>query len=146
MIYLLQNSKSPILGKPAAEVESIDKSIYNLVTNMFETMYVHKGVGLAAPQVGISKQIFVFDVGQQAYLINPKISPIGKKKQLSTEGCLSLPGESVTVERFYEIGVTGLNLDGLPVRFTAKSLLAYVIQHEMDHLAGTLICDHENHA
>lgn len=107
-------------------------------------MYRNRGIGLAAPQVGFNKQIIIADIGKGPIeLVNPQIlSPKGKEKL--DEKCLSLPGISVEVKRPKEVIVSGLNKRGKTVEMRLKGLIARVIQHEIDHLKGTLIIDYVN--
>ena len=111
---------------------------------MLETMYAAEGVGLAAPQVGISKRLFVMDVGdpdiEPRAVINPVIvESTGSER--GEEGCLSLPGLIGVVERLASVVMEGLDLDGQPIRIEADDLLARCIQHEIDHVDGVLFID-----
>ena len=104
-------------------------------------MYAYKGVGLAAPQIGVAQNIIVLDVGQGLMsLINPEIS-LSEGTESKEEGCLCLPDLSVTVERRERIQIKGIDRKGNPVNFEADGLLARALQHEIDHLHGTLIID-----
>jgi peptide deformylase len=138
----------PVLRQPAAEVEVFDGALAHLVQDMFETMYHAEGVGLAAPQIGISKRILVADVrardgnqtGQVA-LINPKIVSFSERTEREAEGCLSIPGVDELVERSWSVEVHAQNVDGKPVHFEVDALLARCLQHEIDHLDGILFID-----
>jgi peptide deformylase len=135
----------PILRQRAEEVEEIDDDLRELAEEMFETMYTEEGIGLAAPQVGVSKRLFVMDLredgaGPQA-VVNPVIVEHSGSER-GEEGCLSLPGLVGAVERPARIVVEGLDLDGKPLRIEASELLARCIQHEIDHLDGVLFIDH----
>jgi len=133
---------NPVLRKKCAPVEDVDEEIKQIVKDMSETMYVEKGVGLAAPQVGISKQIFVVDVDDELItLINPKITLSGENEKME-EGCLCFPKISVEIERKTCARVEGLNIDGEPIEIEAEGFLARAFQHETDHLNGVLIIDH----
>ncbi len=112
-----------------------------LVRDMLETMYKSGGVGLAAPQVGILKRVIVVDVGSGPIaLFNPEIvKRYGKAK--SEEGCLSVPGVILKIDRAEEVEVKGLNERNKVVRIKANGILSYVLQHEIDHLDGILILD-----
>jgi len=133
------------LRNKAARVQNVDVSITRLVDDMFETMYAAPGIGLAATQVNIHKQILVIDVSedksQSLAFINPKIV---EKDALQTldEGCLSLPGIYEPVERVKHIVVSALDKHGNTFRMEAEGLLAVCIQHEMDHLQGKLFVDY----
>ena len=138
---------SDVLRKVAQPVEEITDEISQIARDMLETMYATDGVGLAAPQVGISKRIIVVDVEpyDPAYepmtLINPEI--VGREGQVDVEeGCLSVPEIRGPVKRSEKVTVEALNLDGKKVRIEATDLLARALQHEIDHLNGMLFIDH----
>jgi len=133
----------PILLEQAKPVEKIDRKINKLIDEMAATMYANEGVGLAAPQVGISKQIIVLDGGEGLIsLINPEIIQKSDSQESLEEGCLSLPDVRIEVTRPTEITVTGINEEGDHVEYHAKGLLARIFQHEIDHLNGKLIIDY----
>ena len=132
----------PVLRKKCEKVATVDERIKKLVRDMAETMYVENGIGLAAPQIGISKQIFVVDIDDELItVINPEISVSGEKIKME-EGCLCFPKVSVEIERFSNTQVKGLNIDGKEILIEGSDLLARVLQHETDHLNGILIIDH----
>jgi peptide deformylase len=135
-----------VLHEPATPVDAITPDIDRLVDDMIETMYAAPGIGLAAPQVGVSLRLLVVDTsaGQNAdgliVLINPAfVSRDGV--QLEEEGCLSVPGFSATVVRPSRLVITGLDRTGTERQHEASGLLARAFQHEMDHLDGTLFVD-----
>lgn len=138
----------PVLRQPAHEVDELDGEIRKLVKEMFETMYHAEGIGLAAPQVGVSERVIVVDVraadengsGPLA-LINPKVVESGRKKDKAPEGCLSIPGMEEVVERPLDVTVEALNHEGEPVTLEITGLLSRAIQHEIDHLDGILFID-----
>ena len=133
-----------ILRKKCRKVEKIDKSIITLIQDMAETMYKADGVGIAAPQVGILKRIFVIDIYDDTGLkvfINPEILE-AKGSQIGEEGCLSLPGKSEEVERPNYVKVKALNEKGEDFILEAEELLARAVCHENDHLDGILYIDH----
>ncbi|WP_196594622.1 peptide deformylase [Pectinatus sottacetonis] len=133
---------SPVLKQKAETVEKIDSTIRRLLDNMAQTMYDADGVGLAAPQVGISQKVIVIDIGNGLIeLINPEI--VRKSGSMTgIEGCLSVPGMSGQVERFADVSVKFLNRRGKQQRITAKGdLLSRCLQHEIDHLDGILFVD-----
>ena len=133
-----------ILRKKCRKVEKIDKSIITLIQDMAETMYKADGVGIAAPQVGILKRIFVIDIYDDTGLkvfINPEILET-KGSQIGEEGCLSLPGKSEEVERPNYVKVKALNEKGEEFVLEAEELLARAVCHENDHLDGILYIDH----
>lgn len=134
----------PVLRSRSNEVQDIDSDLVELTRSMFETMYEAPGIGLAAPQVGIAKRFFVYDLGDehgQQVLLNPEVTGSDGEWEFS-EGCLSIPGQHFDVVRPKQIGVRGLDLDGNHVEFEADELLARLIQHELDHLDGVLVLDH----
>jgi peptide deformylase len=113
-----------------------------LVRAMAETMYAENGVGLAAPQVGVDKRVIVFDVDDRlAALCNPVITEFGDETLVDEEGCLSVPGVNVPVERSQRVVCQGLTIEGREITIEAENLLARVLQHEIDHLDGILILD-----
>lgn len=110
---------------------------------MLEAMIKEGGVGLAAPQIGISKRIIVLDVdGVFHVVLNPRIEERSEELEESSEGCLSVPGVSAPVARSARVRLRGTDLDGKPVEIAGEGLLARAIQHEMDHLDGMLFLDH----
>jgi peptide deformylase len=137
----------PILKKIAAPVDRVDDSIRRLLDEMSETMYAADGVGLAAPQVAVLKRVITIDTsprqeGQQLlHLVNPEIV---KTEGITTytEGCLSIPGEAEDVERAAKVWVRALGYDGKAFELECEGLLAIAVQHEHDHLQGTLFVDH----
>ena len=137
----------PTLRKVAKKVdpkEIADPLFQQLVDDMFETMYAAPGVGLAAPQVNVSKRFFVMDVHadehEPAVVINPKIEHAEEEVEL-TEGCLSVPGMVGEITRFKRITVSGLDRHGNKIRIEGDGLLAQCLQHEIDHLNGVLYVD-----
>lgn len=130
-----------ILRKKCALIETIDDEVVQLARDMLETMYEDKGIGLAAPQVGITRQLIVLDIGDGPLaLINPTIVH-AEGTDIMEEGCLCLPGINVDVERSACVRVIGLDTAGGTVEIDAEELLARALQHEIDHLSGTLIID-----
>ncbi len=132
----------PVLAKKAKPVTAVTERHRKLLSEMARIMYDAKGVGLAAPQVGVSEAVVVVDIGGCLYkLINPRIT---KKEgsQSREEGCLSVPGIGVKVKRAKKVCVEGLDENGKPVCINAEDLLATVFQHELDHLQGKLIVDY----
>lgn len=131
-----------ILRKKCKPVKEITPRITDLIKDMFETMYEANGVGLAAPQVGILKQIVVIDVddGNQYVLINPEIIETDGE-QTGAEGCLSVPGKSGTVTRPNHVKVRAFDPDMQPFELEGEELLARAICHECDHLSGELFVD-----
>lgn len=133
-----------VLRKECREVEEIDKRLLVLIKDMLETMYDADGVGLAAPQVGILKRLFVIDIGDGPLVfINPEIIETSGK-QIDEEGCLSLPGKMEEVMRPNYVRARALNEKGQEFQIEAEELLARAILHEYDHLNGTLFIDRVN--
>ncbi|PIV11663.1 MAG: peptide deformylase [Candidatus Omnitrophica bacterium CG_4_9_14_0_2_um_filter_43_12] len=131
----------PILKKKTSFVAGITDDEKKLFEDMAKTMYVAGGVGLAANQVGVSKQIMVLDVGRGLLkLANPKILKASCKKS-GEEGCLSFPEISVKIERPEKVVIEAMNHEGAMVKIEADGLFARALQHEMDHLAGVVIID-----
>lgn len=130
----------PILEKECKPVRELTERTRELIQDMFETMYREQGVGLAAPQVGILKQIFVVDIGDgnRFVCINPELTPIGEELQTGEEGCLSIPGKQGIVTRPMRVHVRARNEDFAAIEFDAEGFLARAMQHENDHLHGIL--------
>lgn len=132
----------PVLKAVAKPVERFDGSLRHLVDDMLETMYDAPGVGLAAPQVGISLGCFVFDDGNTGpmFLANPELS-FGDGEDVLEEGCLSIPGPFYPTSRSASVVCRGRDVRGEPLEIAAEGLLARIFQHETDHLRGTLFVD-----
>jgi peptide deformylase len=145
MIRKIVYLPDPVLRQVGKEVEVFDQELQTLIDDMFETMYAVKGVGLAAPQVGVSLQLAVVDVegdGQQTYvLINPKITASEGRCRYK-EGCLSVPGVYEQVERAERVTLQALDRHGNPYEVQAEGLLGECFQHEIDHLNGKLFVDY----
>lgn len=135
----------PGLREKAKPIEKIDNQITQLASNMLETMYDAPGIGLAATQVNIAKQLIVIDISdtkdQPMVIINPEITS-AEGHQTYEEGCLSFPGIYAKVERANNIVLSYMNLEGEKQTIEADGLLAICIQHEMDHLAGKVFVDY----
>jgi len=133
----------PILRRKCAEVaDPSDPFIQGLILNMQETLKKFKGIGLAAPQVGVNKRVIVVKLWRSDYvLINPRLNHQSREKEIGEEGCLSLPGLFLNIERSKKVRVKALDAKGKKVKIKAKGLLARVLQHEIDHLDGVLIKD-----
>ncbi|WP_419946223.1 peptide deformylase [Candidatus Poriferisodalis sp.] len=134
----------PVLRQRAAEITEIDGRVARMVDDMLPAMYDAEGIGLAAPQVGIQRRLFVFDLydgdGPRT-LINPEIVETDGEWAY-TEGCLSVPGLTFEIIRPKEVHIVGRDLDGSEVSIEADELLARLFQHELDHLDGVLLIDH----
>jgi len=129
----------PVLREHAHEVTEFDRSLRKLAKRMIRTMHDAPGVGLAAPQVGVLQRLLVYDVPQ--VLVNPVLDEYSEEIEESDEGCLSVPGVTMPVERAVSVRVRGFDATGEPVEFRAEGFEARVIQHETDHLNGVLIVD-----
>ncbi|HEY8206426.1 MAG TPA: peptide deformylase [Myxococcaceae bacterium] len=137
----------PVLKQTAAPVTQFDETLRTLVADMFETMYSADGVGLAAPQLGLLKNLIVLDTRPRQPESKPvaMINPVILTKEGSTlymEGCLSLPGEAEEVERATNIRVKFQDVDGTQHEYDCDGLLAIAVQHETDHLHGLMFTDH----
>jgi peptide deformylase len=136
----------PRLRKIAQPVETVDEGVRSLVSDMFETMYEAGGIGLAATQVNVHRQIIVMDLSEEKdrpmVFINPVIEPLVDNLQSYDEGCLSVPGFYESVKRPEKVLVRAMDKDGEAIEMLCENLLAVCIQHEMDHLNGKLFVDH----
>lgn len=129
----------PVLREPSRPVERFDDALRRLADDMLETMYDAPGVGLAAPQIGRSLRLFVFDVGEGPGVVaNPTLSGL-EGEQEAEEGCLSVPGLYFPVKRAMHARVDGVDLSGKPVSHEGEELIARMLQHECDHLDGKLL-------
>ncbi|MEQ8719290.1 MAG: peptide deformylase [Acidimicrobiales bacterium] len=139
--FAIRTYGDPVLRSRAAEITEIDGKLAGLTDEMFVTMYDAPGIGLAAPQVGIRKRLFVYDFGDgPGVLINPEIVE-SDGEWVFDEGCLSVPGLSWEILRPKTIHVTGIDLDGNEVSIEADELFSRLIQHEIDHLDGVLLVE-----
>jgi len=140
----------PILRGSATRVDRFDEELANLAQGMIETMIAERGIGLAAPQVGVGKRLVIAlqmkdidDSGASPLvLVNPEITAVSKETWSYEEGCLSLPGISGDVIRPSEIDVTYQDLDGTKRQLTADGMFGRILQHEIDHLDGKLFIDY----
>ena len=138
---------NPILQQRAKEVSAVSEEQEALAKRMFELMYASHGVGLAAPQVGISERIIVLDgscvapAATPKALANPVILKRSRRRHVAVEGCLSLPGIEGQVPRAWQIRVRAIQLGHGPVEFDTEGFEARIIQHELDHLDGVLFID-----
>jgi len=131
----------PVLVTPAAIVVDFDKELRNLVADLTETMLEAPGAGLAAPQIGVSLRVFVWDVDDElGHLINPTLD-LSDELQDGEEGCLSFPDLRYPTPRAMRVVAKGFNMHGDPIRVKGSELLARAIQHETDHLDGIVFID-----
>ena len=151
-VLKLYEYPEPILKQKAQKVEKVDAEIQKLLDDMLETMYASAGLGLAAPQIGVSKRIVVIDVEQEdddngvksgnpLCLVNPEIIWRSEDKVCGEEGCLSVPKQRAEVERNAEVKVRYLDYEGNEQEIFGDGLLAVCLQHELDHLDGLLYID-----
>ena len=140
-IFPIRVFGDPVLRQRAAEIEEIDAKIARLAEEMVETMYAAPGVGLAAPQVGIERRIFVYDVGEgPVTVINPEIVESRGEWEYE-EGCLSVPDLHWPIVRPKEVHLVGRDLQGNEISIEGDELLGRVLQHELDHLDGILLLE-----
>ncbi len=133
-----------VLRQKAKKVSIIDKSIQKLIDDMIETMHQSKGVGLAAPQIGIPLRVVVLKMPEEEehiVLINPEVVKRSGEREIA-EACLSVPGYSGEIKRAEKVTVKGLDRKGQKIRIKATGLMAQALEHELDHLNGTLYIDH----
>jgi peptide deformylase len=142
MAYQIRTYGDPVLKTKAAEVADIDGKIARLVDDMFDTLYdSESGIALAAPQIGVQKQIFVWDVDdEQMAIINPTVVE-SSGEWVYDEGCLSIPGLYVEMLRPNNVLVRGYTVDGDEIEIEASELMGRLFQHEIDHLNGVLMFD-----
>jgi peptide deformylase len=144
----------PVLRRKARTVTKVDKQVQTLIDDMIETMRAAPGVGLAAPQIGLSERIIVVEYYEREEdeekedapkkvwaVVNPEIVKVSEETLMGVEGCLSIPGLVGEVERHAAVQVRGLNRHGKPMKIKAEGWLARIFQHEIDHLNGVLFTD-----
>ncbi len=148
MIYKILKYGDPILEKAAEPVTEFDSpELQELISDMWETMYAAKGVGLAAPQIGVGKQICIIDISvgedesKKLVVINPEIT-FREGKQTGEEGCLSLPGFREPLTRANNVTVRARNEKGEAIELAGEELLARALEHEIDHVNGILFIHH----
>lgn len=152
MIRPIRIYGDPVLHQRAAEVAIFDQELRDLVQDLFDTMDKAPGVGLAAPQIGVSLRVFVYsypdddDTPRRGVVINPTLShtpveAVEADDELESEGCLSVPGERFALKRGDRVLVEGVDLEQNPVRIEAQGWFARIFQHEFDHLNGIIYVD-----
>lgn len=147
MVHEILVWPNPVLKQKAHPVAEVDDSIRTLIKDMFESMYAADGVGLAAPQIGVMKNVIVLDTtprqpeSRPVAMVNPEIV-VTEGKRTYKEGCLSVPGEAEDVDRAAVVTARYLDENGVQQTLTADGLLAVAIQHECDHLKGVMFVDH----
>ena len=138
-IYPIRTFGDPVLRQQAVDVTEFDEHLDRLVEDMLETMYDAPGVGLAAPQIGISKRVFVYDVGEgPGAIINPEVTETDGEWEFD-EGCLSVPGHFWPITRASYAKVTGVDLESNELVLEGDELMGRMLLHEVDHLNGTLL-------
>ncbi len=148
MVHEIVLLGDPVLRARAEPVAAFDDELRALVEDMFETMYHSEGIGLAANQVGILRQVLVVDIRDEQdpaagrlTIVNPRIVAVTDELDRQSEGCLSIPGVEEVVERFRVVRIEGFDPHGEPVTVEAEALLSRTLQHEVDHLEGILFID-----
>ena len=137
----------PVLHTPTRRVEKFDAELAELIDDMFASLAVAQGVGLAAPQIGVDLAVFVYDcpdssgVRQVGHVVNPQLTTSGELDN-SEEGCLSVPGPYHELARYWQATVTGVDKTGAPLEVSGDGFLARCLQHETEHLKGVLYIDH----
>ena len=142
-VLAMRHLPDPVLRRKAKRVPAIDGSIQRLIDDMVETMQQSNGVGLAAPQVGVSLRVVVLQMpeGEPIALINPEVVKRSGEREVA-EACLSVPGYAGEIKRSVSIVVKGYDRQGKAIRIRATELMAQTLEHELDHLNGTLYVDH----
>ncbi|MCK4354296.1 MAG: peptide deformylase [Dehalococcoidia bacterium] len=142
-VLKIRTLPDPVLRQKARKVNKIDGSIQKLIDDMIDTMHTNAGVGLAAPQVGVSLRVAVIELpGEEIIpLINPEITK-RQGERVVQEACLSVPGYQGEIERSVTVKVKALDRQGKEFRLKGKELLAQALEHEIDHLDGTVYVDH----
>ncbi len=140
--YEIKTYGDPVLRLKSQTVKKTEGDVAGLLDLMAEKMKEKKGVGLAAPQIGISKSMIIFDSGQGLVeVINPEIT-LAEGSECAGEGCLSVPGAEAEIKRAEKIVLKGVDRNFKPGKYALEGLPARIVQHELDHLAGILIIDH----
>ena len=141
-VFPIRQFPDPVLRMAASDVTEFDDDLARLVDDMLETMYDAPGVGLAAPQIGISKRLFVADIGDGPFVMaNPEVVEASGKWSFE-EGCLSVAGRFWEFSRPSHARATGFDPSGAPIEYEGDELLGRLLQHEIDHLNGVLFIDH----
>ena len=140
-VYKIVELGDPVLRQKANPVPEVNSNIQKLLDNLAETLHAAKGLGLAAPQIGISKRVIVVDCGEGMWeVVNPEIVSM-QGQEAGVEGCLSIPGVSGEVNRAAQVVVEGWDRNAREIRITASGMGARALQHEIDHLDGILFID-----
>lgn len=147
MVLEVRKFGDPVLKSRATPVKEFDEALARLAEDMLQTMRDYEGVGLAANQVGRLKRLLVAATEDDEFaIVNPVIESRSEESEFLAEGCLSIPGIQVDVERPAAVTISGQDLEGGPMRLELEGLLARIFQHEIDHLDGVLILDRTDRA
>ena len=141
-VYRIREYGEPILRKRCVRVDSVGLKEKEIFDRIARTMYEAQGLGLAACQVGIDRQLMVVRVGEELIKLANPLVMLRENESTIEEGCLSIPGVTVKVKRAMRVLVQGLNEEGRTIKIEGEGLLAHVLQHEVDHLCGVLIIDY----
>lgn len=150
MIRKVRKIGDPVLRKRAAKVDKVNKDVLKLLDDMVETMHHYMGIGLAAPQIGISQRIAVVEIEQKDNvpgsgvlytLINPEVLKVSPETNIDQEGCLSIPGWRGEVERPQKVVIKAMDRNGNRVKHEVEGWLARAMLHELDHLEGVMYID-----
>ena len=140
-IFPIRTFPDPVLRSPARAVDEIDGDVRRLVDDMLETMYEAPGVGLAAPQIGVSLRVVVFDIGEGPHhLVNPEMVETSGSWTFD-EGCLSVPDRYWSIKRAGFARARGFDVDGNQIEYAGEELMGRVLQHELDHIDGVLLLE-----
>jgi peptide deformylase len=140
-VFPIRTFGDPVLNTIAQPVDAFDAALERLIEDMLETMYAAPGVGLAGPQIGISRRVFVYDIGDgPGHMINPELVETSGEWEFD-EGCLSVPERFWPIVRPAYARVKGVTLDGSPLDLEGEELMGRMLQHEFDHLDGTLLLE-----
>lgn len=140
-VFPIRTFGDAVLNTAAEPVEAFDDALARLIEDLLETMYTAPGVGLAAPQIGISRRLFVYDVGEgPGHMINPELDSTTGEWEFD-EGCLSVPERFWPIVRPAYARLAGFDADGRPLTLEGDELMGRMLQHEFDHLGGTLLLE-----
>ena len=140
-VFPIRTFGDPVLNTVAQPVETFDAALERLIEDMLETMYAAPGVGLAGPQIGIARRVFVYDIGEgPGHMVNPKLVETSGEWEFD-EGCLSVPERFWPIIRPSYARIEGVAMDGSPLELEGDELMGRMLQHEFDHLDGTLLLE-----
>ncbi|MBT8165362.1 MAG: peptide deformylase [Acidimicrobiia bacterium] len=140
-VFPIRTFGDPVLNTVAQPVETFDAALERLIEDMLETMYAAPGVGLAGPQIGIARRVFVYDIGEgPGHMVNPELVETSGEWEFD-EGCLSVPERFWPIVRPSYARIEGVAMDGSPLELEGDELMGRMLQHEFDHLDGTLLLE-----